>query len=315
MSRLRKENIEACLLGTAVGDACGALLEGVFRADLHDQFASPQAVLDHAYSRQLQYTDDTQMTLALADYLTRHERIESESLMSAFVDAYQSWRGYGRGTTALIDAYRYKSDWNFLAQTLFPGGSLGNGAAMRSAPVGLRFFADHETIWQQAAASAHPTHRHELGIEAAQLIAMATSLAIEMPEIDPANLAAALRPWCKTTVFGKRIDVLAGIQSWDDVAQLGNGIEAHESVVTAIACFALSPDDYPTAIGQAIWQAGDTDTIAAMTGAMCGARLGGDCIPSQALANLEDDGFADHVAELAARLFSNVSDRDRSDGN
>jgi poly(ADP-ribose) glycohydrolase ARH3 len=247
------------------------------------------------------------MTLALAEYLCEHDSIESDSLMSVFVDKYQSWRGYGRGTRTLIDAYRYGTDWDFLAETIFPGGSLGNGAAMRSAPVGLRFFGDHEVICQQAANSAHPTHRHELGVEGAQLIALTASLAIELPEVTPAVLAAALQPWCKTTVFEKRIDLLAKIDDTESIAQLGNGIEAHESVVTAITCFGLFPDDYPSAIGQAIWQGGDTDTIAAMTGAMCGARLGRRGIPSPPLANLEDAAFVAHVSDLAMRLWSDGS--------
>jgi poly(ADP-ribose) glycohydrolase ARH3 len=304
---INHDQIEGCLLGTALADASGAIFEGVPRAHLQEQFASPQVALQTAWTRQIHYTDDTQMTLALAKYLAGAAAIDSASLMQAFVDEYESWRGYGRGTRTLIDAYRYQSDWNFLADTLFPGGSLGNGAAMRSAPLGLRFVGDHATIWQQASLSAYPTHRHQLGIEGAQLMALATSLAVELPEISPQILSSALQPWCQTTVFGKRIKLLAAISDAKQIEQFGNGIEAHESVVTALACFSLSPDSYPDAIAMAIWQGGDTDTIAAMTGALCGARSGSSAIPAAPLENLEDEAFLKSVNTIAGDLRARIA--------
>jgi poly(ADP-ribose) glycohydrolase ARH3 len=300
---IAQDHIEGCLLGTVLADASGALFEGVLREDLHQQFNSPQAVLDHSWTRKLQDTDDGEMSLALAEYLSTHDSIEAESLMSVFVEKYQSWRGYGRGTRTLIDAYRYGTDWNFLAETVFPGGSLGNGAAMRRAIVGLRFFGDADMIWQQAANSASPTHRHQLGIEGAQLIALTTLLAVELADISPAILAAALKPRCKTTVFANRLNALAVINQPADIAALGNGIETHESVVASIACFGLFPNDYQAAIGHSIWQGGDTDTIAAMNGAVCGARLGRRGIPEPPLANLEDSDLADQISDLAKRLW------------
>ncbi len=66
LPHITRDNIEGCLLGTALADASGALFEGILRQDLHQQFDSPQAVLNHSWSRQLHYTDDTEMTLVLA---------------------------------------------------------------------------------------------------------------------------------------------------------------------------------------------------------------------------------------------------------
>ena len=69
---------------------------------------------------------------------------------------------------------------------------------------------------------------------------------------------------------------------------------------------ALHPDDYEAAIGLALWQGGDTDTIGAMTGAISGARLGSDAIPSQALDHLEDEHFVPDVTKLAGELYKSV---------
>lgn len=51
-----------------------------------------------------------------------------------------------------------------------------------------------------------------------------------------------------------------------ELAWLGNGIEALESVVTSIAGFALTPDSFEQTIGNVILLGGDTGTLAAMAG-------------------------------------------------
>ena len=68
----------------------------------------------------------------------------------------------------------------------------------------------------------------------------------------------------------------------------GNSLEAHRSVTTSIAIFAASPDDYLQVIRRAIAQGNDTDTLAAMAGALAGTRLGVGAIPGQLVAKLED---------------------------
>jgi poly(ADP-ribose) glycohydrolase ARH3 len=94
--------------------------------------------------------------------------------------------------------------------------------------------------------------------------------------------------------------------SYDDATSLGNGIEALDSVPTAIACFSLAPQSYETAVGSAVLLGGDTDTIAAMTGALAGAYLGVAAIPTHLINILEDKvkgrtyiaGLADKLHEL-----------------
>ena len=301
---LDADKVYGSLLGLVLADALGARFEGMQPEALHQKFSSKSAAFEYALLRDsLRYTDDGQMTLALAEYLTENPRISSDDLMRCFVRAYESWRGYGRGARVLIEAFRDDAEYEFMAEHLFPGGSLGNGAAMRSAPVGLRYFGDTTTIWHEAKNSAWPTHRHELGIEGAQLIALATSLAASDRDIGPRALAEALLPSCTTVVFQNRLKCLAEVVGPDDIAQFGNGIEAHESVVTALACFALYPTDYREAVATAFWQGGDTDTIGAMTGALVGARVGSGIASSMPLDRLEEGpNFIAYLQDLSNRL-------------
>jgi poly(ADP-ribose) glycohydrolase ARH3 len=89
------------------------------------------------------------------------------------------------------------------------------------------------------------------------------------------------------------------------LAALGNGIEALESVPTAIASFALAPESYEAAVSQVIFLGGDTDTLAAMAGALSGAYLGAARLPQRLVGLLESSpkGRA-YLIDLAEGLFS-----------
>lgn len=86
----------------------------------------------------------------------------------------------------------------------------------------------------------------------------------------------------------------------DLVARLGNGIEAYNSVPTAIYSFLSHPLSFKEAVLYAISLGGDTDTIGAMTGAISGAYLGVDSIPGKWQMKLENRLY---IAELAQRLW------------
>ena len=59
-------------------------------------------------------------------------------------------------------------------------------------------------------------------------------------------------------------------------------------MTTALLCFAHNPDDYAGAVSRAIAMGNDTDTLAAMAGALSGARLGAGVLPEPLLTKLED---------------------------
>jgi poly(ADP-ribose) glycohydrolase ARH3 len=90
-----------------------------------------------------------------------------------------------------------------------------------------------------------------------------------------------------------------------DLSQLGNGIQALESVPTALASFALNSDSFVVAVGQVILLGGDTDTLAPMTGAIIGAHLGIEGIPTRAVQSLESSPKGrDFLLALADQLYS-----------
>src|SRR6266545_288785 len=185
------DRFKGCLRGLAVGDALGAKFEAQSGDSIRARFATVNALMDYP-QEEIWYTDDTQMTIGVAETLIAHGEILEEPLCAAFVANYLPSRGYGRGARAVLDAMEDGKDYRQVAEEYFPGGSYGNGAAMRVAPVGLLFRDDHYRLLEQARLSALPTHRHPLGVEGAQLLALAVALCSRAARLD--RTASATRP-------------------------------------------------------------------------------------------------------------------------
>jgi poly(ADP-ribose) glycohydrolase ARH3 len=194
-------------------------------------------------------------------------------------------------------------DTGSLAATIFPGGSLGNGAAMRAAPIGLLFCHDLDLVRKQACLSALPTHVHPIGIEGAQLLAQAVALAAREEAFDRRAFYRTLLTACRSEEFRWALKAASRLRRLHSLAFLGSSLEAHRSVVTAIACFTVSPDSYEEIIARAISLGDDTDTVAAMAGAIAGAHLGIEGVPSLALGQLENGAQGrTAIEDLARRL-------------
>jgi poly(ADP-ribose) glycohydrolase ARH3 len=301
------DRFRGCLLGLAVGDALGARFEAQSAEAIRARFPTVRALIDYP-QKEIWYTDDTQMTIGLAEALLAHGRVVEERLCQAFVANYVPSRGYGRGARAVLDAMEEGRDYRAVAEKHFPGGSYGNGAAMRVAPVGLLFRDDLQVLWEEARLSALPTHRHPLGIEGAQLLALAVALCSRAGAFDREAFFRELLSACQSPEYRAKIERAARASSPDDLAELGNRIEALESAPTAIASFALTPESYEEAVGNVILLGGDTDTLAAMTGALAGAHLGAERLPQRLVNLLENSpkgcGYLIQLADglLAAYL-------------
>jgi poly(ADP-ribose) glycohydrolase ARH3 len=283
-----ESRFEGCLLGLAIGDALGAPFEGKPAEDLSRQYRSAQDLIENPPPGELWYTDDTQMAIGVAESLVKCGRINERELCKRFVANYLPQRGYGSGAKVVLEAMVDKRDHKALAANHFPGGSFGNGAAMRVAPVGLMFRHNQKQLWREARLSALPTHVHPLGIEGAQVLALAVGIASTTEAFDRDEFFTNLSERCSSLDYRGPLRRAAQLSDVRNLALFGNGIEATSSVVTAIAAFGLSPYSYEETIGNAILLGGDTDTIAAMAGAISGAYLGHAAIPNHLLENLED---------------------------
>ena len=305
-----QDRFRGCILGHAVADALGAPFETMPADAIYYGFGFAPKIVAEPPVDVLCYTDDTQMMIGVAECLVEQGEIRQADLMSAFVRNFDPSRAYGPGTHQIIECAADGSDWAAFSTTIFPGGSLGNGAAMRVSPVGLMFHDDLERTEHQAAESARPTHSHPVGIDGARIMAIAVAMAVRDSDFDVARFYDTLIRFAQTDELREALVTASKLTALDGLGVLGTSLEAHRSVPTAIACFASYPDSYPAAVGRAIGLGGDTDTIAAMAGALCGARLGAQAIPSHLLDLLEDGSKGrSYIDTLAQRLYAAFHNR------
>lgn len=286
LSPTTEERFAGCLLGLAVGIALGAHFEGQMCDTIARHYRTAASLIENPPPGELWYTDDTQIAIGIAETLVACGRIDEETLCARFAANYLPQRGYGRGAKVVLQAMCDGEDHRYRAENLFPGGSFGNGAAMRVAPVGLLFRNDHDAVWEQARLSALPTHVHSLGIEGAQIVALAVAMASSVDQLDRDAFFENLVSRCASVEYSGPLDRARRLEHIRNLGLFGNGIEATASAVTAIAAFGLTPDSYEEMVGNAILLGGDTDTIAAMAGAISGAYLGVRAIPSHLLGKL-----------------------------
>lgn len=286
------------LLGTFVGDALGMPFEGL------PHTAIPENVeMIEARRGRGTYTDDTQMMIALAESLIARGRIDSEDLARAFLDAYDSDRGYGHGTQRVLELWREGVPVSVAAGQVFDGrGSRGNGAAMRVAPVAVFFHDDPDRLRVEAAASARVTHAHPVGVDGAVAQAAAVGAALRGDDILVAARAAA-----QTRDLARALEKVDALLSdaptpGDVQSHLGSSADIAESIAAALYS-ALAHDRFEAALRFGVRLGGDTDTVAAMAGAVAGARDGYSAIPTRWVEALEDGTRGrSHVEALVPRL-------------
>lgn len=302
--QILKEKFLGTLVGTAVGDSLGAPFEGRYQV-------SPQEIEAEAQRQEvLTYTDDTHMMIGVAESLLKSKGFDGEDMARTFINNYElePWRGYGPGPPRIFRRIKGGAAWDKAAGELYHGGSYGNGAAMRVAPVGVFYHSNPARLKEVAARSSQITHAHNLGKAGAVLQAGAIALATNLDPSAAFNRRDFLAGLTSYVTEGIYREKLGWIERWlrppdkgRVVAELGNGVEAFNSVPAAVYSFLSQPDSFARAVLYAISLGGDTDTIGAMTGAISGAYLGLEAIPAGWKNKLENRPY---IEELAEKLWA-----------
>ena len=180
--------------------------------------------------------------------------------------------------------------WQSASANAFGGGSYGNGAAMRVAPLGAYFAEDLDLVSVQATRSARVTHSHPQGIAGAIAVAIATATALQKRNSATDQAIASI--WSNVlehTPEGEVHDQLEkayqmrGTSTGEAARSLGNGsnISAQDTVPFCIwnACNCLG--DYKEAFYSTVEVGGDCDTNSAIVGAIVTAYLGDSSIPQE----------------------------------
>ena len=282
-------------------------LEGLSTGDAFGErfFVHPDRAADLIAGRAVPaapwtYTDDTVMALGIVEVLDRLGTIEQDTLARVFARRYwaEPGRGYGGAAHEILSDIRQGVPWQVTARAAFDGtGSMGNGGAMRVAPLGAYFADDLDEVVRQARASAEVTHAHPDGQAGAVAVAIAAAVAWRMGAgAEPRSGEALLQAAHHHTPEGETKSGLAkalAISLAEDprtaAGALGSGFRvlSWDTVPFALWCAARHLDSYEEAMWTTVAGLGDRDTTCAMAGGVVALSAGRASIPVEWIAARE----------------------------
>jgi ADP-ribosylglycohydrolase len=218
------------------------------------------------------WTDDTHMTLSIVEVLQEYGYIHQDALAQAFARRFveEPWRGYGGGAMQLLNQVNQGDDWRAVAPTLFQGGSYGNGAAMRAAPIGGYYAGDPARAAHEGCRSAEITHAHPEGQAGAMAVSAAAAIAAQPTHPTGSAYLKSVLPFVPLGLVYTGIEQAIDITSDAHVEaiQLGTGkrVSAQDTVPYCLWCAAHHLDDYETSMWITAAGLGDRDTTCAIVG-------------------------------------------------
>lgn len=320
-----KERVIGTLLGTAVGDALGRPFEGWPRRAIETRVGRVTELLPDFESgwrrcEAGQITDDTQLTIAIAESLIRSKGFDLDDLMARFVEWLEEPPiGPGYGCLTAIEKIRDGYPWQEAASN-----SGGNGTAMRVSPIGLFFHKNIPKLIDAAVMSSVITHNHWAATASAIVVARTVAYLVTSDSLDIDDFLQTIAASVKAPKFEDYAENILSLKAflkkdktealielggmgikppWPNPAETGLGYVAAYAMSTtlcALYCFLLSPDDFENSVVESVMSGGDTDTTGAITGAISGSFNGVEKIPSKwrtSVVNYEK------IAQIGAQLF------------
>ncbi|MDE0197853.1 MAG: ADP-ribosylglycohydrolase family protein [Caldilineaceae bacterium] len=270
---------QGCLLGQLIGDSLGSLVE--FQTPERIRSRYPDGVRDMADGGTFntiagQPTDDSEMALLLARSLASNGTFDRDDVQKAYV-------------------YWLDSDPFDVGSAIFGGlrgrpisSSQANGAMMRISPLGI-FGANYalDQVAEWARQDATITHIHRVCKEANALFAMAIAQAVRTG-CDASDLYRAIEGWAEEMDVDNRLRkaVAKAAESPPDefIHQQGWVLIAFPNALWQL----LHAESVEEGIVDTIMQGGDTDTNAAICGALLGAVYGREAIPERWIETIQN---------------------------
>ena len=293
----RIELAHKCLKGISIGDAFGESFFG--ERNLVEKALNEQKIPDTSWD----FTDDTIMSIAIVNILEKYGEINQDELAKLFAQNYQKdqFRGYGGTAHKILREIGEGNDWREVAKNVFDGmGSMGNGGAMRSAPIGAYFYDDLEKVKIEAQKSAEVTHAHKEGIVGAIAVALASALATQMKKenkfIDPQDFITTIFKHLPDSDTKYKINKINSVPATYRVSTvvsiLGNGsrLLAKDTVPYALWCVVHHFHDFEKGLWKAVNALGDRDTICAITAGILMMCADEKTVPESWLKSVEKIG-------------------------
>lgn len=312
------EHIQGCLIGTAVGDAIGLPREGIGRRRAQKLFGGRPLRHTLIVGRGL-CSDDTEHTVMVAQAFVASGG-DPGWFQLDFARRLRWWflripAGIGLGTLRACVKL-----WIGFPMERSGVRSAGNGPAMRSAVLGLVASSDQH-MYDLVQAATRLTHTDSRAAEGALVVAaIARRIALAGGNRLTANeVTETIQAYVKDEGLSRGLNMAVeaagkGMLSEDYARHAGfeNSVSGfvNHTVPAAIYCWLLYQRDFQQAVETAIEMGGDTDTVAAIVGALAGTQVGFEGIPADWIAGLAEWPCTIHWMKVLAQNVSEV----KSDG-
>ncbi len=324
MHQINAGSFAGALLGCAVGDAIGFALQ--FKYPTEKVSAESLDKFDYfpAYGYPPgQYTDDTQMTLAIVEAIIKDGEITGDGVAREFVRLWKNEDVVDRGISCddAVKALMRGSDW---LHSGTEAGRAGNGTAMRAAPVGLWNYDDIGKLVRDSETQSIITHKDKRCAVGSMLVAAAVADNIRRGSLNQSDFLGLLLPLCSREGGGDYARCLGEMEellrmperdALHIIARAGQEetFDRDEitpfvvpTVLVSLYAFLKQPHDFLGALAIVYRARGDIDTTGAITGAISGALLGTDGIPNRLSCGVMDNaritalGYKLHETKTAA---------------
>jgi ADP-ribosylglycohydrolase len=302
------EHIQGSLFGCAIGDALGWPVEfdKSIKGGSHVVTKLPEKPI---------FTDDTQMTIAVATGLMEHldktsSPCHAEGSAEYVAREFVGWLNHpdtpsrSPGSSCLHgcrELFR-GTPWREAGKE----NSKGCGTAMRSAPYGWMFPGDPHNAAAVAAEHALMTHRHPEAQAAAAAVAAGVASFLHPLHNQP-NWVAGIMAGIASQWDSGTQNLLIRAFTRDDGAEAvlaeWEGWTGAEAVAASLYCVLTYPDDFERAVLLAVNSPGDSDSLGAITGALVGARVGIKGIRKDWVSRIERSS---ELYELSTRFAQHV---------
>lgn len=268
--RLRRA--QGCLLGQLAGDALGGLVEFQSPEEIRRKYPNRVRELHEGGTWGTlagQPTDDSEMALMLARMLIKQRQYDAEEARKAYIFWLQS-APFDCGSTVSSGLRRRPNP-----------ASQANGALMRVSPLGIygsNYDLEQVSDWAQQDAAV--THPHPVCLQANALFAMAIADTIATGK-GPQELYEQIKAWAsavkiETSLMKVVIDASTA-PPLDYVHQQGWVLIAFQNALWQL----LHAPSLEEGVIETVMQGGDTDTNAAIAGALLGAVYGREAVPAR----------------------------------
>lgn len=269
----RTERVLGALFGVASGDALGGTLEFISESEGKNLYGYHKEIIGGGLMKLSpgEVTDDTIMTIAVAEGIIENPKNPIEAIGNRFVSWYNTKpKDIGITCQDAIERYIKSKDWedaSLYTHKISGEMTAGNGTLMRCIPAAL-YYSDYDKMVEVTKAQSKMTHYDEKASDACSLYNTIVYKYLKGEDKEKAV-----------------VETLKGYKEYENIMlvdkrELNPSGYVVDTFQCALWCF-MNNSNVEDIICEAVNLYGDPDTIGAIAGGLAGVYYGYSNIPKR----------------------------------